>query len=72
MMATMTLRVSDEDAELVRRYAAFEGKSLSDFMRDAIFEKLEDAEDLATLREAMRNDDGTRYTHKEVLKELGL
>lgn len=44
----------------------------SDFMRDAIFEKLEDAEDLATLREAMRNDDGTRYTHEEVLKELGL
>ncbi|WP_347276739.1 DUF6290 family protein [Trueperella pyogenes] len=44
----------------------------SDFMRDVIFEKLEDAEDLATLREAMRNDDGTRYTHEEVLKELGL
>lgn len=58
--------------ELVRRYAAFEGKSISDSIRDAIFEKLEDAEDLAMLREAMRNDDGMRHKHEDVLKELGL
>ncbi|MBB4071426.1 DUF1778 domain-containing protein [Leucobacter sp. OH2974_COT-288] len=71
-MATMTLRVNDQDAELVRRYANFEGKSISDFIRDAIFEKIEDAHDLRVLREAIAEDDGTRYTLDEVEEMLGL
>ena len=71
-MATMTMRLDDADARLVRKYASFEGKSISDFIRDAVFEWIEDQEDLAALRKAMEADDGTRYTHAEVLKELGL
>lgn len=71
-MATMTMRVDDVDALVVRKYAAFEGKTISDFMRDAIFEKIEDEEDLATLRAAVAEDDGTRFTHEQVLAELGL
>lgn len=71
-MATMTLRVNDQDAELVRRYANFEGKNISDFIRDAIFEKIEDAHDLRVLREAIAEDDGTRYTLDEVEEMLGL
>lgn len=71
-MTTMTLRMSDEDAEVVRRFAAFEGKSFSDFARDAIFEKIEDSEDLAVLREAVAEDTGERYSQAEVLKELEL
>ena len=71
-MATMTMRVDDVDARIVRKYAAFEGKTISDFMRDAIFEKIEDEEDLATLRAAVAEDDGTRFTHEQVLAELGL
>jgi RHH-type rel operon transcriptional repressor/antitoxin RelB len=70
-MPTMTMRLDDADAEIVRKYAKFEGKSISDFVRDAVFEKIEDQEDLKTLREAIAHDDGTRYTHEQVLKELG-
>lgn len=71
-MTTMTMRLDDADAQLVRKYASFEGKSISDFLRDAVFEWIEDQEDLAALRKATSNDDGVRYTHDQVLKELSL
>ena len=71
-MATMTIRMSEEDAELVRRYASFEGKSISDFARDAIFETIEDRLDVSDLRRAIAEDDGTRYSQDQVLAELGL
>lgn len=70
-MSTMTMRVNDVDAAIVRKYAEFEGKTISDFIRDAVFEKIEDSEDLATLQSAIAEDDGTRYSHEQVLAELG-
>ena len=71
-MPTMTMRLDETDAEVVRKYAEFEGKTISDFVRDAVFEKIEDQQDLATLREAIAADNGVRYTHEHVLAELGL
>ena len=71
-MPTMTMRLDETDAEVVRKYAEFEGKTISDFVRDAVFEKIEDQQDLATLREAIAVDDGVRYTHEQVLAEVGL
>ena len=71
-MATMTLRLDDADATIVRRYAKFEGKSISAFIRDTVFEWIEDQEDLAVLRQAVAEDDGVRYTQAQVLAELGL
>lgn len=71
-MATMTMRLDNADAQIVRKYAKFEGKSISDFIRDAVFERIEDQEDLSALRKAIAEDDGIRYSQDEVLKELGL
>ena len=71
-MATMTMRIDDIDAAVVRKYAKFEGKTISDFIRDAVFEKIEDQEDLETLRAAIAEDDGVHYSHEQVLAELGL
>ena len=65
-MATMTMRVDDADALLVRKYAAFEGKTISDFIRDAVFERIEDQDDLSVLRAAIAEDDGARYSHDQV------
>ena len=59
-MPTMTMRLDETDAEVVRKYAEFEGKTISDFVRDAVFEKIEDQQDLATLREAVAADNGVR------------
>ena len=71
-MATMTMRIDDADAAVVRKYARFEGKTISDLIRDAVLEKIEDQQDLAALRSAIAEDDGTRYSHEQVLAELGL
>ena len=70
-MATMTIRMSDEDAEIVRKYAQFNGTTVSDFARDAIFERIEDAQDVAELRRVLAEDDGTRYSHEDVRTALG-
>ena len=71
-MSTMTMRIDEEDAAIVRKYAEFEGKTVSDFIRDAVFEKIEDQQDLEALRAAVADDNGERRTHAQVLEELGL
>ena len=69
-MSTMTVRMSDEDAALVRKYADFEGITISDFARSAILEKIEDSYDLQELREAIAEDTGERFSIDEVLEGL--
>lgn len=71
-MPTMTMRLDETDATIVRKYAEFEGKTISDFVRDAVFKKIEDQQDLATLREALAADNGVHHSHEQVLTELGL
>lgn len=71
-MPTMTMRIDEEDAAIVRKYAEFEGKTISDFIRDAVLEKIEDQQDLDALRAAVADDNGERRTHAQVLEELGL
>ncbi|WP_026430595.1 type II toxin-antitoxin system RelB family antitoxin [Schaalia georgiae] len=71
-MSTMTMRIDEEDAAIVRKYAEFEGKTISDFIRDAVLEKIEDQQDLEALRATVADDNGERHTHAQVLEELGL
>lgn len=72
LVTIMSIWLNSSDAQLVRKYAAFQGKSISDFIRDAVFEWIEDQEDVTALRNAIAEDDGVRYTHAQVLDELGL
>lgn len=69
-MSTMTVRMNEQDAELVRKFAQFEGVTISNFARTAILEKIEDSYDLQELREAIAQDTGERFTIDEVLTEL--
>ncbi|WP_303155216.1 type II toxin-antitoxin system RelB family antitoxin [Corynebacterium sp.] len=66
----MTVRMSEEDAELVRKFAHFEGVTISDFVRSAILEKIEDAHDLQELRDAVAQDSGERLSMDDILSEL--
>ncbi|KGF20797.1 CopG family transcriptional regulator [Arthrobacter sp. HMSC06H05] len=70
-MSTIAIRMNEQDAELVRKFAKFEGLAISDFARAAILEKVEDSYDLAELREAMAQDSGERFTIEEILDDLG-
>ncbi len=69
-MSTMTVRMNEQDAELVRKFAQFEGVTVSDFARTAILEKIEDSYDLQELREAIAHDSGERFSIDEILSEL--
>lgn len=71
---SITLRLSDGDTELIKNYAAMKGTSVSDVMRKAIMEKIEDEIDLAAYERAMTEyrADPTTHSQDEVERMLGL
>ena len=71
---TVSLRLNQEDTELFKRYAAINNLSMSDMIRNAVLEKIEDEYDLQCYEKAIteyRNNPVT-YSLAEVEKELGL
>ena len=70
----ISLRLSDEDTILVKEYAKLHNMSVSDLIRQAVLEKIEDEYDLNAYNKAMEEfkQDSTTYTLDEVEKELGL
>ncbi|MDL2319158.1 ribbon-helix-helix domain-containing protein [Eubacteriales bacterium OttesenSCG-928-A19] len=50
---TITIRVSDEDARLIKNYAKAQNKPVSELMRAAILEQIEDEIDLNSYIRAM-------------------
>jgi len=51
-MTTVTLRLPEEDALLIKEYAAQERRTVSDVIRLAILEKIDDEYDLELARKA--------------------
>lgn len=70
-MTTLSLRVTNADAELFKKYAQANGLSLTDFIRQTLIEKIEDEHDLDELRQAMAEPNQQFYTFDEMDKELG-
>ncbi|MDI9369954.1 MAG: ribbon-helix-helix protein, CopG family [Synergistaceae bacterium] len=48
-MATITLRMTEEDAKLIRRYAEMTGTTVSQFVRQAALDRIEDEYDRSAL-----------------------
>ncbi|MBF8969747.1 MULTISPECIES: DUF6290 family protein [unclassified Streptococcus] len=71
-MATMTLRINDEDSNLIKNYLKVHGLTISEFARQSMLERIEDEYDLAILRQAMEDDDGVRISHEDLMAEFGL
>ena len=71
---TISVRLSDKDMELIKTYAKLNNISLSDLIRSAVMENIEDEYDLECYNKAIeeyKNNPKT-YTLDEVKKELGL
>ena len=51
LMAHVSLRVTDEEKEIMDSYAKFHGMNLSDAIKTAFFQKLEDEYDLKAIAE---------------------
>ena len=71
---TISVRLNDEDAKLIKTYATINNISLSDLVRNAILEKIEDEYDLESYNKAMEEykKNPVTYTLEEVKKELDI
>ena len=71
---TISLRLTDDEAALMKNYAQMSGMTMSELVRKCVFDRIEDEYDLAAFRAAMDEfrDDPTTFTLDEVEKELGL
>lgn len=71
---TVSLRLNDDDAKLIKKYAELHGISLSELFRQAVMDKIEDEYDLSAFNRAMEEykKDSTTYSLEEVEKELGI
>ena len=70
-MATISLRVDDRDSKLIRDYAKLKNTSVSDLMRNAIIEKIEDELDVESFVRVLATME-TTHSLDDVKKELGL
>ncbi len=71
---TISVRLNEEDEKLIKTYAEMNNMSLSDLIRKAIIEKIEDEYDLKSYEKAMAEykKNPKTYTLDEAKKELGL
>ena len=69
----ISVRCNPEDEKLIKQYAEANNKTVSEFIREAALDKIEEEYDLKIVREYMAFKDKIKYfTSAEVDKELGL
>lgn len=71
MMSTISLRLNDRDDELVRKFAAIHNVSVSELIRNAIIEKIENEIDVELFDKAVAETKAV-YTLDETKKKLDL
>ncbi|WP_034450657.1 type II toxin-antitoxin system RelB family antitoxin [Butyrivibrio sp. AE2032] len=71
---SVSIRLNDEEAKLIKIYCTLHNISVSDLFRQAVIEKIEDEYDLKCYEEAMKKyeKDPAAFSLEEVEKELGL
>lgn len=71
---TISVRLNDKDTELIKAYAEINNISLSDLIRNAVLEKIENEYDIESYRKAIEEykKNPKTYTLEEVKKEMGL
>lgn len=74
-MRTISFKVSEEEAKLIEDYVNDNCLNLYEFIKEAIFEKMEedlllDEQRILTAREKAKSE--RRYDHTEVWKRLGV
>ena len=71
---TISLRLSDNDTMLIKKYAQINNISVSDLIRQTVLERIESEYDLEMFDKAIAEykADPVTYSLDEVRKELGL
>ena len=68
---TISLRLNDKDTELIKKFAAMQGLSVSELVRRSVLEKIEDECDLKLYNKALAayERDPVTYSLDEVERE---
>lgn len=71
---TISVRLNEEETKLMKTYAEMNNMSLSDLIRNAVIEKIENEYDLRCYEKSIEEYkvNPKTYTLDEVKKELGL
>ncbi len=71
---TISVRLNEEDTKLIKAYAELNKMTISELIRNAIMEKIEDEYDLECYEKAIAEyrKNPVTYTHEEVAKMLEL
>ena len=74
LIMVISIRMTEEEKQLADAYAKLNGISLSEAIKRAYFEKIEDEYDIALADMALREyeENPKTYSHEEVKKMLGL
>lgn len=75
MSKVLSIRVGAEQEKILEKFAQSEGKSMSAFIRDTIYEKIEDEMDLELFEQRVHSKDRRKENSKDladVIAELGL
>ena len=67
----LTIHLPDELDDLFRKWAARKGRSVEEHALDVLLTYCEDQEDLDAIAEAKKEDDGTRISLEDVMRENG-
>ena len=69
----LSIRCSSEDENLKKKFAAIKKQSVSEFLRQAALEKIEDEYDLKLVKDYLdKKEKMSFYSADEVEKELGI
>lgn len=71
---TVSLRLNDEDTNLIKAYAELNGITVSELFRRSVIERIEDEFDLKSYEKTMAEykENPVTYSHEEVAKMLDL
>ena len=71
---TISLRLNNEDSIIIKKFAEINNMSVSELVRQAVLERIEDEYDLKAYHTAMAafREDPVTYSLDEAEKELGL
>ncbi len=74
-MATISLRVNDDESKLIHNYVSVNKLNMSQFIRDAVLDKIEsdfDLDETRILDALNKSEQENKYDHTEVWKMLGV
>jgi predicted DNA-binding protein len=68
MDMVISIRFTDEEIKILKKFAALEGMSVSELIRSSVFEKIEDVLDLGLVEEGIKQyqKDKKTYSLSEV------